>query len=255
MDREVSKQTLAKERKQRILKLAAIVGGVVAVAIVLLNILQNGVQESSLQFSTAERGAIELTINTSGVVQPAGEEAVVSPISSRLLEVFHKHGDSVTKGTPLLQLDLLATQSSYEKLKDQLQMRILEGEQREAQNASNLSNMQMNLKVMEMQIDQKRIELKNALRLDSLGGGTAGTVRQVEMNLKVAELEREQLKLKITNRSPTHGDTHLYQHAGRLAGLGRATGGYRLRPNAVSYRWGVPRWVCRAGHSRDARYH
>lgn len=199
MDREVSKQTLAKERKQRIIKLAAIVGGVVAVAIVLLNILQNGVQESSLQFSTAERGAIELTINTSGVVQPAVEEAVVSPISSRLLEVFHKHGDSVTKGTPLLQLDLLATQSSYEKLKDQLQMRILEGEQREAQNASNLSNMQMNLKVMEMQIDQKRIELKNALRLDSLGGGTAGTVRQVEMNLKVAELEREQLKLKITN--------------------------------------------------------
>ena len=62
MDREVSKHTLAKERKLRILKLAAIVGGVVAVAIVLLNILQNGVQESSLQFSTAERGAIELTI-------------------------------------------------------------------------------------------------------------------------------------------------------------------------------------------------
>ena len=199
MDRAISKQTLAKERKQRIIKITLIAVGVTAVIITLLKVLENGVQESSLQFSTAERGAIELTINTSGVVAPAIEEAVVSPISSRLLQVFHKHGDSVEQGTPLLQLDLLTTQSSYEKLKDQLQMRILEGEQREAQNASNLSNMQMNLKVMDMQIDQKRIELKNAIRLDSLGGGTAGTVRQVEMNLKVAELEREQLKLKITN--------------------------------------------------------
>ncbi len=199
MDRAISKQTLAKERKQRIIKITLIAVGVTAVIITLLKVLENGVQESSLQFSTAERGAIELTINTSGVVAPAIEEAVVSPISSRLLQVFHKHGDSVEQGTPLLQLDLLTTQSSYEKLKDQLQMRVLEGEQREAQNASNLSNMQMNLKVMEMQIDQKRIELKNAIRLDSLGGGTAGTVRQVEMNLKVAELEREQLKLKITN--------------------------------------------------------
>ena len=199
MDRAISKQTLAKERKQRIIKITLIAVGVTAVIITLLKVLENGVQESSLQFSTAERGAIELTINTSGVVAPAIEEAVVSPISSRLLQVFHKHGDSVEQGTPLLQLDLLTTQSSYEKLKDQLQMRVLEGEQREAQNASNLSNMQMNLKVMDMQIDQKRIELKNALRLDSLGGGTAGTVRQVEMNLKVAELEREQLKLKITN--------------------------------------------------------
>ncbi len=199
MDRAISKQTLAKERKQRIIKITLVAVGVTAVIITLLKVLENGVQESSLQFSTAERGAIELTINTSGVVAPAIEEAVVSPISSRLLQVFHKHGDSVEQGTPLLQLDLLATQSSYEKLKDQLQMRVLEGEQREAQNASNLSNMQMNLKVMEMQIDQKRIELKNAIRLDSLGGGTAGTVRQVEMNLKVAELEREQLKLKISN--------------------------------------------------------
>ncbi len=199
MDRAISKQTLAKERKQRIIKITLIAVGVTAVIITLLKVLENGVQESSLQFSTAERGAIELTINTSGVVAPAIEEAVVSPISSRLLQVFHKHGDSVEQGTPLLQLDLLTTQSSYEKLKDQLQMRVLEGEQREAQNASNLSNMQMNLKVMDMQIDQKRIELKNAIRLDSLGGGTAGTVRQVEMNLKVAELEREQLKLKISN--------------------------------------------------------
>lgn len=199
MDRAISKQTLAKERKQRIIKITLIAVGVTAVIITLLKVLENGVQASSLQFSTAERGAIELTINTSGVVAPAIEEAVVSPISSRLLQVFHKHGDSVEQGTPLLQLDLLTTQSSYEKLKDQLQMRVLEGEQREAQNASNLSNMQMNLKVMDMQIDQKRIELKNAIRLDSLGGGTAGTVRQVEMNLKVAELEREQLKLKITN--------------------------------------------------------
>ena len=199
MDRAISKQTLAKERKQRIIKITLIAVGVTAVIITLLKVLENGVQASSLQFSTAERGPIELTINTSGVVAPAIEEAVVSPISSRLLQVFHKHGDSVEQGTPLLQLDLLATQSSYEKLKDQLQMRVLEGEQREAQNASNLSNMQMNLKVMDMQIDQKRIELKNAIRLDSLGGGTAGTVRQVEMNLKVAELEREQLKLKISN--------------------------------------------------------
>ncbi len=199
MDREIPKQTLLRERRKLLLKIAIVTTVVVVIIILLLNLFAQGIRADTLQFSTVERGPIELTINTSGIVHPAVEEAVVSPISSRLLQVFHKQGDSVTAGTPLLQLDLLSTQSSYEKMKDQLQMRILEGEQREAQNASDLSNMQMNLKVMDMQIDQKRIELKNALRLDSLGGGTANTTRQVEMSLKVAELEREQLKLKMAN--------------------------------------------------------
>lgn len=199
MDREIPKKQLLRERRRLFIKLGIVLGVVLLLGFFLLYFFQSGVSRADLQIGRVERGSIELTINTSGVVQPAVEEAVVSPINSRLLKVFHKHGDSVREGMPLLQLDLLATQSTYEKLKDQLQMRILEGEQREAQNASALSNMQMNLKVMDMQIDQKRIELKNALRLDSLGGGTAGNVRQVEMNLKVAELERDQLRLRITN--------------------------------------------------------
>ncbi len=199
MDREIPKQTLLRERRKLLIKIGVVVLVLVVLVIILLNLFARSISAEALQFSTVDRGSIELTINTSGVVHPAVEEAVVSPISSRLLQIFHKQGDSVTAGTPLLQLDLLSTQSSYEKMKDQLQMRILEGEQREAQNASDLSNMQMKLKVMDMQIDQKRIELKNALRLDSLGSGTANTTRQVEMSLKVAELEREQLKLRIAN--------------------------------------------------------
>jgi len=199
MDRVVPKEVLRRELRRRWLKVGGIVVAVGLASATLFIAMRKGIPAQSLQFSEVDRGSIELTIHTTGVVRPAIEEAVVSPIASRLLAVHHRNGDSVRAGDPLIQLDLETTQSQYDRQRDQLQMRIYEEEQLAAQSASLISNMSMQLRVMGMQIDQKRVELANARRLDSLGGGTAGTVREVELALRVAELEREQLTLKLDN--------------------------------------------------------
>lgn len=200
MDRVVSKDTIRRERRSRLIKLSIVIAAVAVVVVILLTIFARGVGRKDITFGTVDRGPIQLTISTNGKVMPVAEEAVVSPIASRILAVYHRMGDSVHKGAPLIQLDLMSTKSDYEKQVDRMKMMEYQLEQLEAQNASTISNMEMQLKVMHMQINQKRVVLANARRLDSVGGGTAGRIREVELNLKVAEMEYDQLKLKVKNQ-------------------------------------------------------
>ena len=66
---------------------------------------------------------IEVSVSASGKVVPAFEEIINSPINSRILEIYKKGGDSVEIGTPILKLDLQSTETQYQKLLDEEQMR------------------------------------------------------------------------------------------------------------------------------------
>ena len=57
----------------------------------------------------------------------------------------------------------------------------------------------MKIKVSAMQLNRKKVELRNEQYLDSLGSGTTDKVRQAELSYNVAELEYEQLKQQYAN--------------------------------------------------------
>ena len=50
---------------------------------------------------------------------PAFEEIINSPITTRILEVYRKGGDSVDVGTPILKLELQSAETDYKKMLDE----------------------------------------------------------------------------------------------------------------------------------------
>lgn len=123
MDREIPKEVRQKERNKKIIRYSAIgVAGVIVVS-VLISLMRVGVEEKDLVFSTVDKGVIEVSVSASGKVVPAFEEIINSPINSRILEIYKKGGDSVEIGTPILKLDLQSTETQYQKLLDEEQMR------------------------------------------------------------------------------------------------------------------------------------
>lgn len=199
MDREIPKEVLKKERNKQIMKYGGIGAAMVVCATLLLSFMQSGVKRKDLIVSTVDKGIIEVSVSASGRVVPAFEEIINSPIHSRILEVYGKGGDSVEVGTPILKLDLQSTQTAYNKLLDEEQMRRYQLEQLRINNETQLSNMAMNIKVSAMELNRKEVELRNERYLDSIGSGTTDKVRQAELAYNRGKLELEQLRQQYEN--------------------------------------------------------
>ncbi|HBG40623.1 MAG TPA: HlyD family secretion protein [Porphyromonadaceae bacterium] len=199
MDREIPKEVLRKERRRKMIKLVAVVGVCVLVVILVISFLRDSVNRKNIQLSTVDTGTIEVSVSASGKVAPAFEEIINTPIESRIVEVYKRGGDSVDVGTPLLRLDLQTIETDYRKMLDELQVRQYRIEQQRIKNSSTLSDMEMQLKVNDMQIDKMEVEVRNERYLDSLGAGTTDKVRETELSYNVARLEQEQARKKFEN--------------------------------------------------------
>lgn len=199
MDREIPKEVRDKERRNRIIKYAVAVGAVVVVIAVVMSLMRSSVNRKDIVLATVDRGTIESSVSASGKVAPAFEEVINSPISTRIVEVYRKAGDSVDVGTPLLRLDLQSTETELNKLLDQSQMKQYEIEQMKLNNNTRLSDLAMNVKVKAMAVSRMEVELRNERYLDSLGSGTGDKVRQVELAYNTGKLELEQLRQQLEN--------------------------------------------------------
>lgn len=199
MDREIPKEVRNKKRNRMIVRFSAVgVGCIVAIS-VLISFMRTGVQMKDLNLSTVDQGMIEISVSASGKVVPAFEEIINSPINSRIVEVYLKGGDSVDIGTPILKLDLLSTETEYNKLLDEEEKRRYLLEQLRVNNQTGLSDLSMQIKVSAMKLNRMKVELRNEQYLDSLGAGTPDKVRQAELSVNVAELELEQMRQQYSN--------------------------------------------------------
>ena len=199
MDREIPKEVRQKERNKKLIRYGISAAAVIVVISVLISVMRTGVKEKDVVFSTVDRGTIEVSVSASGKVVPAFEEIMTSPISTRILEVYKKGGDSVDVGTPILKLDLQSAETEYKKQLDEEQMRSYQLQQLKVNNETKLKDLAMQIKVSEMKLNRMRVELRNEQYLDSLGSGTTDKVRQAELSVNVAELELEQLRQQYAN--------------------------------------------------------
>ena len=199
MDREIPKEVRNKERNKKIIRYGGIGVASVIVISVLISFMRTGVKTKDLVLSTVDKGTIEVSVSASGKVVPAFEEIINSPINTRIVEIYKKGGDSVDIGTPILKLDLQSVETDYKKLLDEEQMRSYKLNQLRVNNQTKLNDLAMKIKVSAMQLNRKKVELRNEQYLDSLGSGTTDKVRQAELSYNVAQLEYEQLEQQYDN--------------------------------------------------------
>ena len=199
MDREIPKAVRNKERNKKIIRYGGIGVASIVVISVLISLMRTGVKAKDLVLSTVDKGTIEVSVSASGKVVPAFEEIINSPINTRIVEIYKKGGDSVDVGMPILKLDLQSVETDYKKLLDEEQMRSYKLDQLRVNNQTKLNDLSMKIKVSAMQLNRKKVELRNEQYLDSLGSGTTDKVRQAELSYNVAQLEYEQLKQQYDN--------------------------------------------------------
>jgi len=199
MDREIPLSEQRKERRKQIIRYGAIIVGLAIVVIIVVNFLQGSISSKNVIIGTVDTGTIEVTVNASGKVIPLTEEIIVSPINSRILEVYKEAGDSVNKDEPILKLELASIETDYKQKLDEKEMKKSKLIQSQVSLDNTISDLQMQLQVKDMKLKQLQTELKNERYLDSIGASTSDKVRQAALNYEVAKLELQQLKEQIVN--------------------------------------------------------
>ena len=199
MDKTIDKKEIYLERRKRLLLwgIPAAVG--IAALSVLLYHIAPTVSSRDITVGTAERGPIEITVAATGRIVAAYEEIINSPVESRVLSVYAQPGDSVKAGMPLLLLDLEQEQTELGKLQDARTMQEQQLRQIQLSNMTDISDLEMQIKVSEMNVSRQRIEVENERRLDSIGSGTGDRVRQAETAYRAGVLELEQLRTRLRN--------------------------------------------------------
>jgi len=199
MDRQIP---VSVQRKRKIKRTALWAGSFLAVlgaATWLGTQMIPTLDRKALVISDVDRGTIDVSVSATGRIVPAFEEVIVSPISSRILEVYAHSGDSVDVGTPLLRLDLQTAETDYAKALDEREIRRQQMAQLRANTETQLSDRRMQIEVEEMKVSQLEAQLRNELYLDSLGSGTRDRVRQAETALRTAQLQLRQLRQQYEN--------------------------------------------------------
>ena len=193
MDRELTSKEKWQDRRKVIIRWGLGTGAAVVAVVLLAVLIQPSVRENSLRLATVDTGSIEFAVSATGKVVPGYEEVINSPISSRVVEVYKRAGEVVQAGEPLLRLDLAAVQTEYDNMLDEEQMKELQLEKLRITNRNNITEMEMNIDIQEMELDRKAAALRNEKYLDSLGA-------EAELDYTVSSLKLEDNRRKLQNQ-------------------------------------------------------
>lgn len=204
MDREIPKEQLRKEAKRKKIIAAGIFVAVAALIASGIYFLESGVKENDLVIKAAELATLESSVSASGKIVPLYEQAIVSPVSTKIMEVYCNEGDKVEAGQSLLRLDLQATEEELRRMNDEVSMKRNEIEQTALNNETYLTDLEMRIKAKEMSVSHLKAEVANEKRLDSIGSGTGDRIREAELAYSTGRLELEQMKMQLANERKAH---------------------------------------------------
>ncbi|GHT21308.1 ABC transporter permease [Bacteroidia bacterium] len=200
MDRKIDPKIIRQRRLKLVITVCAVATVSVAAIVLLSHLLRSGISGSDIYTSVVDRGTIEISIPATGKVIPLSEEVIISPVSTKIMEVYKKAGEMVKEGDSILKLDLATIDVEIEKQNNELKMLQFKLEQETITSQSELSDIEMQIEIGEMKIKRMEVLLKNERFLDSIGAGTSDKIRQTELDFSVEQLLLKQLKRKYENK-------------------------------------------------------
>lgn len=149
MDREIDVTFRRKRLMRRVIVAVLSAALVPAVFIWGPRLIKPSVARARIRTAKVDTGLIEATITASGTVVPEFELVISSPVNARVLKILKRPGAVLSKGDPILELDLNESRLAVEKLNQQIELK----QNQQAKTKLDLENTLIDL--------QSRWEIKN----------------------------------------------------------------------------------------------
>jgi HlyD family secretion protein len=190
-------------RRHRVLRQSGLAAAAVVAAgwgtfVVLPGWLRPSISRARVMTATVERGVVDAGFEASGIVAPASEIVLSSPLETRVLAVNKQPGDTVRIGEPILELDTSAARVEAERLARRLEQQRGELARLEVELDVKLAELDGRIEIqrMEQEILHYRATQQQTLAADGListGARLEAEVaeRQGEVVLRQLEAERD----------------------------------------------------------------
>ncbi|WP_022822799.1 efflux RND transporter periplasmic adaptor subunit [Hymenobacter norwichensis] len=245
MDRAISTSTQNRRQRRTWLLGAGALLLLAACLFAFRNVLKPTLERNAILTAKVETGDVEAALTAAGVVIPAHEAVITSPIQSTIRQVTVAVGSKVLPGQTILELDKEQTTSALAKLQDEQQQNRNKNSQLQLSLEKALNDLRSQEQVQLVRVRSLQSALRDEQYLLKIGGGTSESVRQAELNLKIAQLELKRLGEQIRNQRAANGadvrelgftmqiqDRSIAELAGKLA-----------QANISSQQPGVLTWV------------
>ncbi|GAB2801490.1 efflux RND transporter periplasmic adaptor subunit [Rhabdobacter roseus] len=245
MDRELAPEYLQRQRNRRWGFSLGVVLLLGAGVYLLWNSLQGTLDASRVRTASVAVGEVDNTLTAAGVVIPAYEQMIASPIRASIQRILLTPGTQVLPGQAIVELDKSLTEIEYEKLQDQLALKQNSIEQMRMKLDKNLFDAEINDKIKLLNINRLRADHEDAIRLQKVGGGTAEDVTRAENALRIAELEKKQLENDLAyNRRSMGASLREMELGAQIEGKNSKELLHKLKKaDIVADRKGVLTWV------------
>ena len=194
MDRAISR----KDRNKRWIRTSLVAVSLLAFVSLAIYLTRRGLALSidgdRILISTAELGTVSHTLTASGLVSPAFEEVISSPIQANIQEVLVSVGTEIKPGTSILSLDKSFAELDYEKQQQELKLKANGIKKLRLELKKKLFDLKITDSTKALNIAQLEAELVDAKRLEKIGGGTKEDISLIETKLKISKLEKRKLE-------------------------------------------------------------
>lgn len=174
--------------------------------------LRPGVALDEMRVGTARLGDIEAVVTALGVVEPAAERVMTSPVDARLLRVLERPGSRVDRGQAILSLDISATELEFDKLISRLAQARARHTERRLELLKEKSDLRSRLQIAELELEEARFQLEQSRQLADEGLISTSSLRATETRKKRLEIELGGLEESVRNAEESA--------TAQLAGLG-----------------------------------
>lgn len=199
MDTPIEPHFIRSRRRRRIaLTVGLFAIGALALAL-LPGWLRPSVSRERLRFGRVERATVEATLDAAGVVVPAAERSIASPVETRVLQVLKRAGDTVHVGDPIVLLDTGASRLDLARFEDRVAQKAAESRRLALGLARELSDLDARAesRTLDARMLAHRVAQREKLRADGLVSDEA---------LEEARIEAEKASIEVRQLAVARGN-------------------------------------------------
>lgn len=204
MDRPLAPTAI---RRRRLLRLGGgvVLAGLVVAAIGALTVwIRPSVERDRIRTAVAEEGVVEATVTASGLVVPAFEQVVSSPLDARVVQIHGQPGAVLTKGDLLVELDVSASREALATLNDQLALKENQRAQVELEWEGQRIDLESRLAIKALDVQARMRELADQEKRYAENLIEQETLLQAREDVERARIEHRQLAATLDNTRRTY---------------------------------------------------
>lgn len=200
MDRPVSKE----HKRKIIIRQSGLVSLIIIVPLAIVFFLKNvfipTVSLSKVKTVFPERGDIQITVQGSGVVIPAYEEAITSPFRSNVVRINKKPGNKVSSGDTLLVLNNKLAENDLNMLKNEFELQNIRIEKLRIELQQLREDFDFSRKIKEIRVENSRLAYEAEATLNKMGGSPSYNVKKAQTDWDIEKLELNQAQYNFNNQ-------------------------------------------------------